>query len=126
MSAPPIFNDPALTARFVETVERVLPAHRAEMGGLDERVEELKIHHQRRLESALEIVRTTPGLTAYAIAGRMAWSIRCRNWEEFPVTQKFFAVGEALAHLDHLGQQGLLRREARNGQVRWVSADSEF
>ena len=25
MSAPPIFNDPALTARFVETVERVLP-----------------------------------------------------------------------------------------------------
>ena len=56
----------------------------------------------------------------------MAWSIRCRNWGEFPVTQKFFAVGEALAHLDHLEQQGLLRREAQNGQVCWVSVDSEF
>ena len=102
-------------------VERVLPAHRMEMEGLSHRVEELKGHHRRRLESALDIVKAAPGLTAYDIAGRMAWSIRCRNWAEFPVTQKFFAVGEALAHLDHLEGQGLLRREQRAGQVNWFA-----
>jgi hypothetical protein len=32
----------------------------------------------------------------------MKWRIRAKNWEEFPVTQKWFAVGEAMAHLDHL------------------------
>lgn len=107
-------------------VERVLPAHRMEMGDLPGRVEELKVHHRLRLDSALSIVQDTPGLTAYDIAGRMAWSIRCRNWEEFPVTQKFFAVGEALAHLDHLERQGLLRRKWLGGQVRWFSVDGEL
>ena len=32
----------------------------------------------------------------------MTWRIRARNWEEFPTPQKWFAVSEALAHLDHL------------------------
>ena len=106
-------------------VERVLAAHRMEMGDLDGRVNELKGHHRLRLDSALEIVKREPGLTAYDIAGRMAWSIRCRNWREFPVTQKFFAVGEALAHLDWLEKQGLLRREPQSGQIRWFSTDRE-
>jgi glyoxylase-like metal-dependent hydrolase (beta-lactamase superfamily II) len=106
-------------------VERVLPAHRMEMGDLGGRVNELKSHHRLRLDSALEIVKREPGLTAYDIAGRMAWSIRCRSWLDFPVTQKFFAVGEALAHLDWLEKQGLLRREPQSGQIRWFSTDRE-
>lgn len=45
----------------------------------------------------------------------MAWSIRCRSWEDFPLTQKFFAVGEALAHLDYLETRGQLRRMEHQG-----------
>jgi hypothetical protein len=32
----------------------------------------------------------------------MTWKIRCNSWEDFPTPQKWFAVGEAMAHLDHL------------------------
>ena len=46
----------------------------------------------------------------------MAWSIRCRNWAEFPLTQKYFAVGEALAHLDHLEVQGAVHWEEIQGK----------
>lgn len=98
-------------------VERLLPAHRAETGALRPRVEELKAHHARRLEEALRVVRQTPGLTAWQIAGHMAWSIRCRGWEDFPLTQKFFAVGEALAHLDYLEVRGRVRRRENNGVI---------
>ena len=50
-------------------------------------------------------------MTAYEIAGRMKWKIRARNWEEFPVTQKWFAVGEAMSHLDYLRTRGRIRRQ---------------
>ena len=94
-------------------VARLLPAHRAQTGDLFARAEELRAHHLRRLADALDIVRREPGLSAYAIAGRMRWSIRCRYWGDFPVTQKFFAVGEALAHLDYLEVRGLVERRSR-------------
>ena len=97
-------------------VAELYPAHRAETGDLRQRTAELKAHHARRLEDALRTVTETPGLTAYEIAGRMAWSIRCRNWAEFPLTQKYFAVGEALAHLDHLEVQGAVHWEEIQGK----------
>ena len=46
----------------------------------------------------------------------MAWSIRCRSWEDFPLTQKFFAVGEALAHLDYLEARGRVERREMAGK----------
>ena len=69
-----------------------------------------------RLEDTLRTVEKAPGLTAYQIAGRMRWSIRCRNWADFPLAQKFFAVGEALAHLDHLEAQGRVFRQEIHGK----------
>ena len=68
------------------------------------------------LSSLDRTVEKAPGLTAYQIAGRMRWSIRCRNWADFPLAQKFFAVGEALAHLDHLEAQGRVFRQEIHGK----------
>ena len=105
--------------RELET-ELLLPAHREETGDLKARTDELLAHHQRRLDNSLRVVRETPGMTAYQIAGVMRWQIRCRSWEDFPLTQKFFAVGEALSHLEHLAKIGLLRREEDEyGKFRW-------
>ena len=33
------------------------------------------------------------------------------SWEEFPLAQKFFAVGETVAHLDYLRLRGKVVRE---------------
>ena len=90
-----------------------LPAHRGVAGNVRVRTEELAVHHIARLAEALDIVQQNPGLTAYEVAGRMSWKIRARNWEEFPLAQKWFAVGEAMAHLDHLMTSGLVERRIR-------------
>ena len=108
-------------------VAELYPAHREETGDLRQRIAELKAHHARRIEDALHTVERTPGLTAYEIAGQMAWSIRCRNWTEFPLTQKFFAVGEAMAHLDYLEVRGrVFRREIQGKRVYFAGAGDKI
>lgn len=83
-------------------VDIPLPAHRQVLCTVGERVEQLKAHHEKRIAEALAAVRENPGITAYDVAGKMNWDIRCRSWEDFPLTQKWFAVGEAMSHLDWL------------------------
>lgn len=100
-------------------VDLLLPAHRRETGVLRDRADELTAHHLRRIEDAWETVRQEPGLTGCEIAGRMRWRIRSRDWEDFPLEQKFFAVGEALAHLDYLEVRGRVRRREERGKYRY-------
>jgi len=121
---------PDALGRYLESLRRVrdlpagllLPAHRPETGALRARVDELTAHHQRRLEDTLSVIRAQPGLTAYQIAGAMRWQIRCKSWTDFPLAQKFFAVGEALSHLDHLRVQGLIRMEREGDCFVWYAA----
>lgn len=106
-------------------VNLLLPAHREETGSLAARVDELTAHHRRRIEAACEAVQEEAGLTAYEIAGRMRWNIRSRSWAEFPLTQKFFAVGEALAHLDYLERRGRVERRESEGKCRYYVGGKE-
>lgn len=118
---------PDALGSYLESLERVrslpikllMPAHREERGDPVQRVEELKEHHAHRLAAALSIVEQKPGLTAYEIASFMRWSIRCRDWASFPLTQKFFAVGEALSHLDHLEAEGSIFHRESGGINRY-------
>lgn len=89
----------------------VLPGHRGR-GSLGPRIDALEDHHRRRLEEALTAVRDHPGLPAYDLAGYLTWKIRAASWAEFPLAQKWFAVGECMAHLDHLRAAGAIRRIA--------------
>ncbi len=100
-------------------VDLLLPAHRQDTGDLTARTLELEAHHARRVQDALETVRREPGLTAYEIAGRMSWSIRCRDWNDFPLTQKYFAVGEALSHLDYLTVRRQVERRMIDEKYRY-------
>jgi hypothetical protein len=47
----------------------------------------------------------------------MTWDIECDSWELFPVTQKWFATGEALAHLKYLAGKQLVRGDVQKGRV---------
>ena len=95
-----------------------LPAHRGR-GELAARVDQLLEHHARRLDETLRILRQQPEQTAFQLAGQMTWRIRARSWAEFPLTQKWFAVGETVAHLEHLVQLGALRADTVDGVVRY-------
>lgn len=89
-------------------VRLALPGHREGAGAIAPRIDALLAHHQRRLKEAWRLVCTHPGTTAYDLASRMTWSMRGKKWEEFPVTQKWFALGETLSHLEYLLTHGQL------------------
>lgn len=89
-------------------VRRALPGHRKE-GDFPSRVDALLAHHKARLAEVEAIVSRCGGQTAYEIAAQMTWRIRCASWAQFPLAQKFFAIGECLAHLDHLCAAGQVK-----------------
>ncbi|MCZ6871678.1 MAG: hypothetical protein O7G84_19445 [Gammaproteobacteria bacterium] len=47
----------------------------------------------------------------------MSWSICARSSEEFPVMQRWFATGEAIAHLRYLEEKKLIHRRETEGVI---------
>ena len=97
-------------------VDHALPAHRNQANtSMRMRIDQLLLHHHRRLSEAKKIIGDNPGINAYQLAGLMTWEIRTKNWEEFPLGQKWFAFSEALAHLDHLVNKHRIEKTITNG-----------
>lgn len=97
----------------------VLPGHRRIFTDMRARIEELKEHHARRAEEVLEVLEEAPK-TAYQLASEMTWDIVCDSFDLFPVSQKWFATGEAIAHLLYLEELGKVRRgETRENTFVW-------
>lgn len=93
-----------------------LPAHRIVTGTMAERIDEIIEHHGVRVRDTLDVVYAVPGSTAYQIAGKVSWNIRHEGgWENFPATQKGFAVGEMRAHLEYLAVRDRVVRVERDG-----------
>ncbi|HEY3737081.1 MAG TPA: MBL fold metallo-hydrolase [Jatrophihabitans sp.] len=84
----------------------VLPAHEWRFRGLKARAEQLKTHHQHRLDELLEIVRRMPGSVPWEMAGHMTWS---RSWDQYDGFMRLSAVGETTAHLVLLVNRGLVK-----------------
>lgn len=91
-------------------IRLALPAHRKNDMDVYERIRQIEEHHARRIHQTLSIVREEPGLNACQIGARMTWSMRGKNWDEFPIQQKWFAIGETISHLDYLMKRGLIAR----------------
>lgn len=99
-------------------VAHAFPAHR-EDGDFYRRIISLKEHHAARLEELLELVQRYPGSTAYELAQMMTWSVRNRTWAEFPPTQKWFATGETIAHLDYIASDKRVTSTEKNGLIQY-------
>ncbi|MEL7566283.1 MAG: MBL fold metallo-hydrolase [Dehalobacterium sp.] len=97
-------------------IEFTLSAHRKAMGNCHTRIDELIHHHNVRINEVYQIVSNFGGITTYDAASKMVWSIRAKSWTEFPVAQKWFAVGEASAHLEYLRCKGMIKRDLINGK----------
>ena len=95
-----------------------LPGHR-KTGNYEERIEQLLLHHEKRLEEIIELLKEKPDMTLYELTGKMRWKIRANSWEEFPAAQKWFAVGECMAHVDHLEKFGKVSRYFEDGVWRY-------
>ena len=94
-------------------VKLVLPGHRRIIYDHRERIDELKEHHQIRNNEILELLNCK-GKTAYQVASEMQWDLTYKTWGQFPIPQKWFATGEANAHLKYLEGQGLVNKSFEN------------
>lgn len=96
-------------------VQAAFPAHRHGESNIYDRIDALQAHHLDRLDEILRAVNTHPGATAYQIAGMITWSARGLGWEQFPPHQKWFAMGETLAHLVYLCDHNRVSRTESPG-----------
>lgn len=103
---------------YLESLDRVyplemrlvLPGHRSLMNDHRKRIRELREHHDNRLHQILSVL-DGKGKTAWEISPHISWDIRSDSWEGFPPMQKWFAMGETIAHLYYLEAEGRIQRK---------------
>ena len=62
---------------------------------------------------------------AFQVASGMKWDINVKSWDFFPIPQKGFATGEAIAHLKYLGEKGVAFKQKLQEQIVYsLNADS--
>jgi glyoxylase-like metal-dependent hydrolase (beta-lactamase superfamily II) len=95
----------------------VLPGHRSLISDCRKRIDQLKEHHRQRLAEVLQIIESIGQGSAFEIAAGMTWDLVADSWDDFPLMQKWFATGEALAHVHFLEDQGKLKRSSRGNTL---------
>jgi glyoxylase-like metal-dependent hydrolase (beta-lactamase superfamily II) len=97
-------------------ISLVLPGHRRLIRNCRGRIDELKQHHRNRLDEVLSILENG-SKTAYDVASGMTWDIDYKSFDLFPVMQKWFATGEAMAHLRYHEEKKIIQREIRDNRA---------
>jgi glyoxylase-like metal-dependent hydrolase (beta-lactamase superfamily II) len=103
---------------FAMDVGLVLPGHRRLIKDHYARITELKAHHKKRLQEIRGILEQG-SMNAFQIASQMTWDIKAKSWNHFPVSQKWFATGEAIAHLMYLKEEKNVAQERENNIIRY-------
>jgi glyoxylase-like metal-dependent hydrolase (beta-lactamase superfamily II) len=97
-------------------VDIVLPGHRKAGNSHRKRIIELQAHHQARLNEVLSALENGKK-PAFQIAPYVTWNLNCRSWADFPAAQKWFAVGETIAHLEYLEKKGTIKKTYENNKI---------
>lgn len=93
----------------------VLPSHGRPFRGLHARVEQLRIHHAERCADLLAACAAGPRSAAELLPVLFGRPIEDAH-------QTMFAMGESIAHLNHLEKQRRLERTVENGIIRYASS----
>ncbi len=97
-------------------IELVLPGHRDNFRNCKERIQELKFHHQKRFDEIIPILEKGDK-SAFQVGSLMNWDILCDSWDLFPVSQKWFAIGETISHLKYLEEKKRIKRKMENQKI---------
>lgn len=115
-------------AEYIESLERIadlkvdrmLPAHEWDIDWFQRRIQELRDHHSKRLEAMLADVGSEGAVTATEIAQRVRWTTG--SYENLSPWMQRAAIGETLAHLQYLVEQGRLVEIEEDGLVSFRAA----
>lgn len=91
-------------------IKRVFTAHRMPVENVYERIDQLLLHHEKRLDLCMGMLEKKP-CTVYEVSHGLNWDFGGGDFSKFPVTQKWFAAGEAYAHLEHLYHIGKIKKD---------------
>lgn len=119
------FEYPDILNTYVETlyrlqeleIDQALATHRKIITNHVERIDELVLHHDERLQEILDAMNDEEEYTVREISAKITWRIRADNWEEFPKSQKWFATGETMAHLHRLVNSESVDMNEREGTL---------
>ena len=97
-------------------VDLVLPAHGTPFTDLRGRVMYLIEHHEERLQEIYDLV-AAGHCDIVSISSHAKW--RYDNWREWPLDQKFFSMGETMAHLVYLVCEGKIKQTICGDEYRF-------
>ena len=96
----------------------VLPAHEFSFKNLNQRINELIMHHQERLNEHL-ILFKDKSMTAVDVAREISWNTG--SFDNFNLMMKRSAVGETVAHLEYLVAKNSLEKiNGGHKQIVWA------
>jgi glyoxylase-like metal-dependent hydrolase (beta-lactamase superfamily II) len=87
-------------------INHLFSSHRHLVKDHKSRIEELFQHHEDRLNEAKQALSNHGKSTVRDVTMQLHWSIKSKDWDSFPKSQKWFAAGETHAHLEHLRALG--------------------
>ena len=101
---------------------RLFPAHGPATVSVHERIEELLVHHAKRLDDTAAAVDTGAS-TAFEVANVLTWTRRERAFADMDLFNQVLAVNETMAHLVVLVERGwLTSAKAEDGAVHFARA----
>lgn len=103
--------------RKVRTLDAdlVVPSHGKPFFGANDRIDEIIDHHHERLEATLDAIKG--GCNVYEACEKLFR-------KELTIHEMRFAVGETLAHLEYLRQNGDCEREMQHGVYKYYIKSS--
>ena len=91
-------------------VRTLLSAHRQPIEDINQRIDELLLHHEQRLNEVCQIL-SEGEKCVYDVSRLMKWDYKGGDFDDFPPMQKWFASMEVFAHLEHLYRTGRAKRK---------------
>ncbi len=97
-------------------VDYLFPGHGNVIRDHKKRIDEIFEHHNERLAEVSEIIRYNRK-SPVEVASKMRWNVSYDDWIDFPDSQKWFATGEAISHLEHLVSVGIAECSHFDGKI---------
>jgi glyoxylase-like metal-dependent hydrolase (beta-lactamase superfamily II) len=105
-------------------VDLVLPGHWEEFLHFHVRLKETLAYHQQRNAEILTLLGDGTARNAYQISAALSWNQKHGEWIFFPITRKWSAVADTIAHLCYLRDQGLLVMRMNQQEISWELTSS--
>lgn len=96
-------------------IKYLFSSHRQLVKDVNKRIDEIKAHHKKRLDETREIIKKHPRSTTRDVTKNLNWDIKAKNRDDFPDSQKWFAAGEAQAHIYYLEERNEVLKEILDG-----------